>query len=155
MGSEEKRDSRITERGKVSIHEAKKRDFEAVLPIDVVEPLRECRGKSGGMNHAVAMVNGYLHHYSRTMRRVRKRRDYSRDAADAKQVGHLLFAIFDCRHMALEGFWDSIVPQFYRYVNPNNPWSAELEINPKAKHLNPRGDRNDYCGRSKISPGIC
>jgi hypothetical protein len=23
------------------------------------------------------------------------------------------------------------VPQFYRYVNPNNPWSAELEINPK------------------------
>ena len=43
----------------------------------------------------------------------------------------LLFAIFDCRHMALEGFWDSIVPQFYRYTNPNNPWSAELEINPK------------------------
>merc|ERR1711968_407407 len=30
---------------------------------DVVEPLRECRGKSGGMNHAVAVVNGYLHHY--------------------------------------------------------------------------------------------
>merc|ERR1719324_1225444 len=83
------------------------------------------------MNHAVAVVNGYLHHYSRTMRRVRKRRDYARDVEDEKQVGHLLFAIFDCRHMALEGFWDSIVPQFYRYVNPNNPWSAELEINPK------------------------
>merc|ERR1719502_1877550 len=129
--SEEKRDSRIQQRGKASIHEAKKRDFEAVLPIDVVEPLRECRGKSGGMNHAVAVVNGYLHHYSRTMRRVRKRRDYALKEDDAKQVGHLLFAIFDCRHMALEGFWDSIVPQFYRYTNPNNPWSAELEINPK------------------------
>ena len=83
--------------------------------------LRECRGKSGGMNHAVAVVNGYLHHYSRTMRRVRKRRYYCGDAADAKQVGHLLFAIFDCQHMALEGFWDSIVPQFYRYTNPEQP----------------------------------
>ena len=61
--SEEKRDSRIQGGAQASIHEAKKRDFEAVLPIDVVEPLRECRGKSGGMNHAVAVVNGYLHHY--------------------------------------------------------------------------------------------
>ena len=71
-----------------------------------------------------------MHHYSRTMRRVRKRRDYFRRGR--REAGRS-FTICDLRlrHMALEGFWDSIVPQFYRYTNPNNPWSAELEINPK------------------------
>ena len=108
-----------------NIHGAAREDFEAVLDAAWVEPLRQCRGKSGGMNHAVEVVNAYLHHYSTTMRRVRARG--SRDDAG----GHLLFAIFDCRHMALEGFWDAVVPQFYRYTRPNNPWSSELEINPK------------------------
>ena len=42
----------------------------------------------------------------------------------------MFFAIFDCRHMGTQGFWDAVIPNFYRYKSHKNPWQREIEINP-------------------------
>lgn len=40
----------------------------------------------------------------------------------------LLFAIFDCRHMATQGFWDAVIPYFYEYEHIENPWCRDLIV---------------------------
>lgn len=139
---------------------------EAVIPVELLQPLRESRGKSGGMNHAMesaflrarilvltlfhasAVLNFYLRHYSSTMhvmkrnharkRTVKPRRVDSKHCTDNLEIPEnskknetaacMLFAIFDCRHMATQGFWDVVIPYFYKYRYLNNPWSRELAI---------------------------
>lgn len=104
---------------------------EAILPVECIAPLRESRGKSGGMNAAMEIINYYIRHHSSTFRLMSQQRlgaapsaTRQADAADA----HLLFAIFDCRHMATQGFWDTVIPYFFGYRHVNNPWSRELMI---------------------------
>jgi len=105
---------------------------EATVPEEILEPLRESRGKSGGMNHAMEILTNYLRHHSTTFELIRKKRGGVLPFPQSDEVdAHLLFAIFDCRHMATEGFWDAIVPYFYRYKHPDNPWARELEIDRK------------------------
>ena len=115
---------------------------EAIIPIDCVTPLRPCRGKSGGMNHCMEILNHYLRHHSSTFTIIKQSRNGAipplkgmkrrsslggvgnKNAVDA----NMLFAIFDCRHMGQKGFWDAVIPYFYRYKYLNNPWARELMI---------------------------
>lgn len=104
---------------------------EAIIPMDCVVPLRQSRGKSGGMNHAMEILNHFLRHHSSTFQVLKEKRkgaepgkQQSRNKADA----NLLFAIFDCRHMAVQGFWDAVIPYFYGYKHVNNPWARELTL---------------------------
>lgn len=123
---------------------------EALIPIELLQPLRESRGKSGGMNHAMEILNFYLRHHSSTMKVMKKNYEYERSLNKAFAIENekrvmslddvpenstkketracLLFAIFDCRHMATQGYWDVVVPYFYKYRNLNNPWSRGLAI---------------------------
>lgn len=94
---------------------------EAILPADCIQPLRESRGKSGGMNTAMEIINYYLRHHSSTFHLMSQKRLGAAPSHQKKQQAadaHLLFAIFDCRHMATQGFWDTVIPYFfaYRYV---------------------------------------
>mmetsp|Transcript_8245 Transcript_8245/g.25499 ORF Transcript_8245/g.25499 Transcript_8245/m.25499 type:complete len:1624 (-) Transcript_8245:637-5508(-) len=105
---------------------------EAIVPYEVLQPLRESRGKAGGMNHAMEIINHYLRHHSSTFELIKHRRKgamppgrvYNRNKVDA----HLLFAIMDCRHMGQKGFWDAVIPYFYTYKHIKNPWGRQLEI---------------------------
>eukprot|EP00634_Sargassococcus_sp_CCMP2135_P009750 CAMPEP_0198653902 /NCGR_PEP_ID=MMETSP1467-20131203/7348_1 /TAXON_ID=1462469 /ORGANISM="unid. sp., Strain CCMP2135" /LENGTH=1651 /DNA_ID=CAMNT_0044389879 /DNA_START=6 /DNA_END=4961 /DNA_ORIENTATION=+ len=155
---------------------------EAILPLELVEPLRQSRGKSGGMNHAMEILNYYIRHHSSTMSVVRENAEANHEefwsesahgknrggnvptrnqknvllstnlgrssrrglaSTTAKQQFYddvppdkrsnpvaacLLFAIFDCRHMATQGFWDAVIPYFYAYKHIHNPWSRELQV---------------------------
>ena len=117
---------------------------EAIIPIDLVEPLRQSRGKSGGMNHAMEILNHYIRHHSSTFNLLKTRYKRKRPPPDNNRqlkksiVGgkkkkhradaHLLFAIFDCRHMATQGFWDAVIPYFYGYKHQRNPWARGLKI---------------------------
>lgn len=105
---------------------------EAIVPYEVLQPLRESRGKAGGMNHAMEIINHYLRHHSSTFALIKERRKGAMPPGRAfdrhKVDAHLLFAIMDCRHMGQKGFWDAVIPYFYTYKHINNPWGRELEI---------------------------
>jgi hypothetical protein len=106
---------------------------EATVPVDLLQPLLECRGKSGGMNHAMEVLTNYVRQHSSTFNHMREKRDRDQKIEEQERgiEAHMLFAIFDCRHMATEGFWDAVVPYFYRYKHPDNPWAQELIIDRK------------------------
>ena len=81
-----------------------------MLDKDKIQPLCPSRGKAGGMNHALEILDEHLlsndnegsPHYPS----LRK-----------EGVGTLLFGVFDCRHMGQQGFWEGVVPNFYRYTD--------------------------------------
>jgi hypothetical protein len=100
---------------------------EATVKCEELQALRPARGKSGGMNHAVDILDAYLVRRSNC---VRKLRELKEDGITTK-TGRLFFAIFDCRHMGTQGFWDAVVPHFFRYVSHSNPWLRTLDINTK------------------------
>ena len=104
---------------------------EAAVPCALLEPLRQCRGKSGGMNHAVDMLDAYLVRHSNLVRMLAA---FKRCGIENKQA-RLFFAIFDCRHMGTQGFWDAVVPHFFKYKTHKNPWVRELEINSKVSFV--------------------
>mmetsp|Transcript_8246 Transcript_8246/g.25506 ORF Transcript_8246/g.25506 Transcript_8246/m.25506 type:complete len:1584 (-) Transcript_8246:1211-5962(-) len=130
------------------IQEFEMQGEEAIIPIELLQPLRESRGKSGGMNHAMEILNFYIRHHSTTMRLMKKNALYEQRSGKHRQTpgttsvdmdvpavsptretkACLLFAIFDCRHMATQGYWDCVVPYFFKYRYLNNPWSRELSI---------------------------
>ena len=91
----------------------------------LLTPLRQCRGKSGGMNHAVDILDAYFVRHSKLVQMLVwfKRNDVY------TKTPRMFFAIFDCRHMGTQGFWDAVVPYFFRYVSHDNPWKRELTIN--------------------------
>lgn len=112
---------------------------EAIVPLDCIQPLRESRGKSGGMNHAMEILNFYLRYESATFKLLEAKRMVRADepvttieVPDNSPKNPidacLLFAVFDCRHMAVQGFWNAVIPYFFHYKNCTNPWSSELEI---------------------------
>lgn len=112
---------------------------EAIVPLACITPLRESRGKSGGMNHAMEIINYYLRYESATFRlleakRMMKKRRKKKtvqvpeNSVDNPTEACLLFAIFDCRHMAVQGFWNAVIPYFFHYRDETNPWSTNLEI---------------------------
>ena len=75
-------------------------EYEFRVPIDKVVPLCPSRGKSGGMNHTMDVLDEYLVKNVPALR---------------KGKGTLLFAVFDCRHMGQQGFWDGVIPHFFKY----------------------------------------
>ena len=75
------------------------------LPLSILAPLLRCRGKAGGMNFAVKVL---------------EEREHERAASDPmnQQLPSLtLFAIFDCRHMVTPGFWEQTILHFFRNTN--------------------------------------
>ena len=92
------------------------RDYESEVPISQVTPLCPSRGKSGGMNHTMDVLDEFL-------------------VKNIDELGYscgtLLFSVFDCRHMGQQGFWDAVVPHFFKYKATENIFEDELVINHK------------------------
>ena len=73
------------------------------LPLSLLDPLLRCRGKAGGMNYAVRIV---------------QERQEERTRVHGQPAPALtLFAIFDCRHMVTPGFWEQTILHFFREEN--------------------------------------
>ena len=104
---------------------------EAVISEKLVTPLRQCRGKSGGMNHAVDILDAYFVRHSKLVQMLVW---FQRNEVYTK-TPRMFFAIFDCRHMGTQGFWDAVIPNFYRYKSHKNPWQREIEINPNVSFV--------------------
>ena len=85
------------------------------LPLSVLAPLLRCRGKAGGMNFAVKVL---------------EEREYEKQDADPDHhVPSLtLFAIFDCRHMVTPGFWEQTILHFFR------DRAGEVHLQPSVKY---------------------
>ena len=43
----------------------------------------------------------------------------------------MLFTVFDCRHMGQPGFWDAVIPHFWKYKESGNVFENRLRINEK------------------------
>ena len=97
------------------------KDYEFCLPINKVTPLVPCRGKAGGMNYAMDILDEYLV----------KNNEHLRSGSGSSGRGTMLFAVFDCRHMGQQGFWDAVVPHFFKYKATENIFEDELVINRK------------------------
>ena len=76
--------------------------FERSVDISKVQPLTPSRGKAGGMNHALEVLDEHLVNDS-------KKELFN------KTTGNLFFAVFDCRHMGQQGFWEGVIPHFFQY----------------------------------------
>mmetsp|Transcript_9403 Transcript_9403/g.18876 ORF Transcript_9403/g.18876 Transcript_9403/m.18876 type:complete len:884 (+) Transcript_9403:305-2956(+) len=85
------------------------------LPLSILDPLLRCRGKAGGMNFAVKILEN---------------REYERAEMDpTHSVPSLtLFAIFDCRHMVTPGFWEQTILHFFRERD------GEVHLQPSVKY---------------------
>ena len=86
------------------------------LPLSILAPLLRCRGKAGGMNFAVKVL---------------EEREHERAASDPlnQQLPALtLFAIFDCRHMVTPGFWEQTILHFFRER------AGEVSLQPSVKY---------------------
>jgi len=85
------------------------------VPISILAPLLRCRGKAGGMNFAVKVL---------------EEREYEKAAYDPNHhVPSLtLFAIFDCRHMVTPGFWEQTILHFFRER------AGEVQLQPSVKY---------------------
>ena len=78
------------------------------LDKDKIQPLCPSRGKAGGMNHALEILDEHL-------LSVNEEGQSYYPSLKEDGVGTLLFGVFDCRHMGQQGFWEGVVPNFYRY----------------------------------------
>jgi hypothetical protein len=85
------------------------------LPLSILAPLLRCRGKAGGMNFAVKIL---------------EEREYEKAARDpTHHIPSLtLFAIFDCRHMVTPGFWEQTILHFFREKD------GEVQLQPTVKY---------------------
>ena len=66
-----------------------RKDCEFRVPLKKVTPLVPCRGKAGGMNYAMDVLDEHLVKHNRHLRA----------GAGNSGRGTMLFAVFDCRHM--------------------------------------------------------
>ena len=94
-------------------------DYEFRLPMKKVTPLVPCRGKAGGMNYAMDILDEHLV----------KNNAHLKAGNGNSGRGTMLFAVFDCRHMGQQGFWDAVIPHFFKYEKNENIFQNKLAIN--------------------------
>jgi hypothetical protein len=74
------------------------------LPSCWLDPQQRCRGKAGGMNFSVRLLED--------RENLELSIGYKVAPPNLK-----LFAIFDCRHMVTPGFWEQTILHFFRNTN--------------------------------------
>ena len=115
-------------RSRASIKSYVKHGVEKRMNMKYFRPLTGSRGKAGGMNHALEVLDEHLLAMKKPVEA--QAQPQAQGVGDATkttqkvQKGRLFFAVFDCRHMGQQGFWEGVAPQFFKYSIDDDPHTS-------------------------------